>query len=482
MKKILFGIICLFLSITLVEAKEYCEVVSGNGKDIGSEIACGTEHFYVIDNDGTNTKMLAKYNLYVGANFNKIVLDINSTYYTTCTDCYGSFHKYYFEGNEVEDENAWESLIKRKYDLDYIGPLHWDDTYGLKKATDTFIYSDDYKENNNNYYNRTYKLYPYTIISENTKGYALQNELALGVTGEKGNANYPIYATTNLFDNFYVADSINVDDVDVFLKGYINFDFLDNTRIKKYLDDYYHNLNNNGYETLNVDMINMKELNELAYKISNKKLPLSSWWTNIYDETSYIEGEDYNGYYNLGDLKEYISDDYSWLWNTTYWTKTISNAFLETNSENNPVYFVTSTGEICSSESSYCVGIPRAGIRPVVTISNENISYIIETKTDGNGTVTAEKVTASGGETIKFTVTPNKGYVLSEVKVTDADGNVVTFTDYTFTMPNANVLIEATFVPANPNTKVFLTIIPIIVFIVSAIVYIKAKTKVYSIQ
>lgn len=29
-----------------VNAKEYCKVISGNGKDIGSEIACGNENFY----------------------------------------------------------------------------------------------------------------------------------------------------------------------------------------------------------------------------------------------------------------------------------------------------------------------------------------------------------------------------------------------------------------------------------------------------
>ena len=59
---------------------------------------------------------------------------------------------------------------------------------------------------------------------------------------------------------------------------------------------------------------------------------------------------------------------------------------------------------------------------------------------------------ASGGEVIKFTVEPKEGYVLGSVKVTDEKGNVVTFTNYTFTMPSANVLIEATFVKVNPKT------------------------------
>ncbi len=71
--------------------------------------------------------------------------------------------------------------------------------------------------------------------------------------------------------------------------------------------------------------------------------------------------------------------------------------------------------------------------------------YKIEVKTDGNGTITAEKTSFKNFE-VKFTVTPKEGYVLDVVKVTDASGNVVYFKDYTFTMPSANVTIEATFV------------------------------------
>ena len=43
-----------------------CKVVSGYGTRVGDEIACGTENFYVMSNDGNNITMLAKYNLKVG--------------------------------------------------------------------------------------------------------------------------------------------------------------------------------------------------------------------------------------------------------------------------------------------------------------------------------------------------------------------------------------------------------------------------------
>ncbi len=91
--------------------------------------------------------------------------------------------------------------------------------------------------------------------------------------------------------------------------------------------------------------------------------------------------------------------------------------------------------------------------------------YNVYTKTDGNGEVKASQNTADTGEGITFEVIPNKGYVLSEVKVTDSEGNVVTFTDYKFTMPSSDVTIEAVFVPENPNTKSFIGYIAIILII-----------------
>ncbi len=88
--------------------------------------------------------------------------------------------------------------------------------------------------------------------------------------------------------------------------------------------------------------------------------------------------------------------------------------------------------------------------------------YKIEVKTDGNGTITAEKTSFKNFE-VKFTVTPKEGYVLDVVKVTDASGNVVYFKDYTFTMPSADVIIEAKFkkivIPVNPETMSNITMI-----------------------
>ena len=90
---------------------------------------------------------------------------------------------------------------------------------------------------------------------------------------------------------------------------------------------------------------------------------------------------------------------------------------------------------------------------PEALIMKLGVEYEIATKVKGNGTVKVVS-SASGGDGVTFIVEPQKGYVLGEVKVTDEFGNVLKFTDYTFTMPSANVLIEATFI-VNPDTGAF---------------------------
>ena len=96
--------------------------------------------------------------------------------------------------------------------------------------------------------------------------------------------------------------------------------------------------------------------------------------------------------------------------------------------------------------------------------------FIVETKTDGNGEISFVRSNIDGVDTVEFTVIPKKGYVLGSVKVTDAKGNTVELNDNTFTMPSANVLIEATFVPVNPNTGTFISVGVIGLLIISLII------------
>ena len=78
--------------------------------------------------------------------------------------------------------------------------------------------------------------------------------------------------------------------------------------------------------------------------------------------------------------------------------------------------------------------------------------YDIETVVSGKGNISVIDSSAPY-KSVTFKVTPEKGYVLSVVKVTDSDGNVLVFTDDTFTMPTADVVIEVVFAPKNPDTS-----------------------------
>ena len=79
-------------------------------------------------------------------------------------------------------------------------------------------------------------------------------------------------------------------------------------------------------------------------------------------------------------------------------------------------------------------------------------NFNVKTQVSGKGTINVTPEKADEGEPVRFTVTPDTGFVLSYVKVIDANGNVVTFTEDTFVMPASDVTIEAVFVPKNPNT------------------------------
>lgn len=116
----------------------------------------------------------------------------------------------------------------------------------------------------------------------------------------------------------------------------------------------------------------------------------------------------------------------------------------------------------------------------LIVYDMQDFIYNIKTTVDGKGTVEVIP-NSKAGEKVTFTVTPEEGYVLSEVKVTDANGNTLTFTDNTFTMPSADVTIEVTFAKeeTNPETS-DLIIISCIAIIVSGTIltYLNIKKRI----
>ena len=83
------------------------------------------------------------------------------------------------------------------------------------------------------------------------------------------------------------------------------------------------------------------------------------------------------------------------------------------------------------------------------------------TVTDGaHGSVTVSPKNASKGSTVTITITPDSGYVLETISVTDKNGNDLKLTDkgngkYTFTMPGSKVEVKATFMEDNSVLNFF---------------------------
>ena len=82
--------------------------------------------------------------------------------------------------------------------------------------------------------------------------------------------------------------------------------------------------------------------------------------------------------------------------------------------------------------------------------SSSSTSNTVSASTASNGKVALDKSTAKKGDTVTVTVTPDAGYQLDKLTITDAKGKTVNVTKksdgkYTFTMPDSKVTITPTF-------------------------------------
>ena len=110
------------------------------------------------------------------------------------------------------------------------------------------------------------------------------------------------------------------------------------------------------------------------------------------------------------------------------WNKSKSvNANLRNNTTYGFACYATGTGGALSLYR-------KAGTKYNVTVSSTT-----------NGSVTASPTSAEAGATIALTVTPDAGYVLDALTVTDASSNTIEVADNKFTMPASDVTVTATF-------------------------------------
>lgn len=89
--------------------------------------------------------------------------------------------------------------------------------------------------------------------------------------------------------------------------------------------------------------------------------------------------------------------------------------------------------------------------------------YDVAVSDGAHGSVTVSPKSASKGSTVTVTVTPDKGYALETLSVTDKNGSALDLTDegggkYTFTMPSGPVTVTATFMDDNTMLNYFVDV------------------------
>ena len=110
----------------------------------------------------------------------------------------------------------------------------------------------------------------------------------------------------------------------------------------------------------------------------------------------------------------------------------------------------TGTGNYNDVEKTCVVKVTRKSSHSSSSGSSTTPTNIVSASTASNGKVALDKSTAKRGDTVTVTVTPDAGYQLDKLTVTDAKGNTIAVAkkgdnQYTFTMPDSKVTITPTF-------------------------------------
>ena len=451
MKKVLLLLILLMLP-SMVDAKEYCKVVSGNGKDIGSEIACGSEHFYILDSNTDEIKMLAKYNLYTGVTIYKE--KINKAEGDTRTDASYCSDLAHEKGGTVKSDSFYSEpgycfyAIRNQKVRYYHTKVVMDDsdTRTVESYCKDIATKDDsiYLETENiegTYYCRFRKEYAkYNMQTEDAKSAHWDADL---------NYLYPqvgdvyigqnIYGLNDFSDPSVISHDIPIQEDTLFYDFDVNleywkeresdYDVINYTMYTGHeigivlpLYIYQHQLQEMGYSINSTSLLSVSEMNEIAKKLGHQSLPLREWSENF----DVIQTSN-NGIVEIhfGDIKPFFKEQ-EWLYSTTYWN---SSVFRHHSSSYGVYYvFTAEQGKLCGAGGQICAPSTAlgCGIRPVISIPTNELQYLISTKTDGNGTI--EVVDAAlGNEMIQFKATSKKGYKLKSIVITTDSGEKVEF-------------------------------------------------------
>lgn len=321
MKKVILCFL-LFMSFGFVKAQN-CEIVSGNGTNIGDIVSCAGEEFYVLENDGESVKMLAKYNLFVGDKIDKDEEFLFETYKASNPE---------LSDDEIGDLTM-EAAIQRNEELK---PTYGDNavlTPKLKLITDVDVEEIGY-------FSRIYTPIEYTDVKQDSR--------ARGLTISDDFTVYPMYGSTALD----LTDTI--DDIDA--SGDL---ILEKSDISEYIVGYENYLKSKNININKIELIKKSGLEKVLSEINGSSVSLE----NIFEEFPIAIFND-SGLGLKVNIRHLIPEKYSWLYLTTYW---IGTANIEDEGDD----FLSTNADYCSAGrgcNQYAIGI---GVRPVITVNSD---------------------------------------------------------------------------------------------------------------
>ena len=455
---------------------KYCELVSGEGIKFGSEVACGNEHFYVFDSTNEGIRLLAKYNLNAGETTYRVKIDDSIDYV-----------------NDWPAKNAFCSNIMQE-NGGYIG-----DTLTEASA----FYNNE--ENN-----------PYCFYSKDTREGELRQleEARSAHWDENGDYLYPQVGDTYIvngwgwydnrfetkefdFGHFVDTPSVGVPTFEYYpydtnssekypkLGAHFDNELLDFTvglhdgtrGIAPILYEYDMKLKNEGYNILSTTIPTLDDLNNAAKTVLGKPFDYENDWSATGEAPEYdVPYSGWRGNLTVRNMtiKEYFGDDYSWLWDRSYWLRTATRYLYRSNDNDPSGLFVNQLGDVCSTSIHQPVGSGGCGmllgsklglgLRPLITV--DAVQFRIRTESTDGGEVEAPSV-AFGNDNIALRAIAKAGYrlagltvqteagstiVLSEEELErDNDGNIVLRADR-FTMPFRNVVIKTNWESSIPES------------------------------
>lgn len=452
LKRIVFIIICVLLLPFMVNAKEYCKVVSGNGKDIGSEIACGSEHFYIVDSNQEDVKMLAKYNLNVGISVHKEAIKRESG--DTRTD------EEYCNALAIEKGGQAGASVAEGYCFYFT----YADFSNVKQREDA---KSAYVDENEEYlFPQIGNVYPSLAFASINNQMENTMDFKIPILPYNSPSVLLQYLKSEKYNNFF-------GDLEPNLREKVDISQVHLNEPSKYANElgaslYYYKNSFSDYNIKDLSLLTLEDLNNIATK---RGKPLS--YQSLYDNGRQVVSPD-SPITKFGKLKDHVNKEDAWLYDRSYWLRTAYTQGDEFGGiyingkyyYNFGLLFVDNLGEICGGASSAtmipgCQAIIRvvvgSGIRPTITIPTNELQFLIKTEVSNGGSISVVD-NSLGGETITFDVSTNKGFRLkglvlrtdsgeevefSEEDLTYNDDGTVTISKNKFIMPFENVTIEA---------------------------------------